>query len=594
MLERRLLANRDTGYLAGMQAAAEAVATGRSSGDLIDEVSSQLIRVLGLRTCRFNTVSLGWANLRDDGQVEWERAVWDVAVEATGPRGTLPSRVHAVVLVSRLHAPTLQSAACDSGVVNTDVAPRAALPQRGHGLTPLRRRLGLLVAALALPAMTGVLVTVRGNLDLGSVLLLYLLAVVVISVIGGLVGGVAAAVGSFLLANFFLTPPYHTFTVDSRDSFIALLVFLVVAVTVSVLVDVAARQQAAAARSEAEATLLGRVAADPLTASSVEDVLGNAASTFGLVSVALVERRNGTDTVLARVGPAFEGPGTVTMDAGGDRLLLGDGRDLFAEDRRLLSNLAHAASRAVDARALAGEASRAQELAEVDRLRSALLAAVGHDLRTPLAGIKAAVTTLRQPDVHIEQADRDELLATVESCTDRLADLVANLLDLSRLQAGALSIDLRPVPVDEVVARALIERHLGDVVNAVDDDLPMVLTDPGLLERVVANLADNAHRYASPGSKVEVRAVYTDAVVEVAVVDQGPGVEESDWARMFVPFQRLHDRSTDMGVGLGLAIARGFTEAMGGTLRPTHTPGGGLTMTVTLPRAGVIQGQVPQ
>jgi K+-sensing histidine kinase KdpD len=468
-----------------------------------------------------------------------------------------------------------------------DDGPAGTLPQRGHGLTPLRRRLGLLLAALALPALTGALVAVRGDLDLASVLLIYLLVVVVISVVGGLVGGVAAAVVSFLLANFFLTPPYHTFSVENRDSFIALVVFLLVAVTVSVLVDVGARSQAAAARSEAEATVLGRVAAEPLSESSVEDVLANVATTFGLASVALVVRRAESDTVLARVGPAFTGPGTVSVDAGGDRMLLGDGRDLFAEDRRLLRNLAHAASRAVDAHALAGQASRAQELAEVDRLRSALLAAVGHDLRTPLAGIKAAVTTLRQPDVHIETADRDELLATVEHSADRLADLIDNLLDLSRLQAGALNIDLRPVPVDEVVARALIERHLGDVVNAVDDDLPMVLADAGLLERVVANLADNAHRHASPGAPVEIRAHYTDTVVEVAVIDQGPGVQETDWARMFVPFQRLHDRSTDKGVGLGLAIALGFTEAMSGTLRPTHTPGGGLTMTLTLPRADV-------
>jgi K+-sensing histidine kinase KdpD len=464
------------------------------------------------------------------------------------------------------------------------------LPQRGHGLTPLRRRLGLLLAALALPALTGALVAVRGDLALASVLLIYLLAVVVISVVGGLVGGVAAAVVSFLLANFFLTPPYHTFSVENRDSLIALVVFLLVAVTVSVLVDVGARSQAAAARSEAEAAVLGRVAAEPLSESSVEDVLANVAATFGLASVALVVRRAESDTVLARVGPAFTGPGTVSVDAGGDRMLLGDGRDLFAEDRRLLRNLAHAASRAVDARALAGEASRAQELAEVDRLRSALLAAVGHDLRTPLAGIKAAVTTLRQPDVHIETADRDELLATVEHSADRLAGLIDNLLDLSRLQAGALNIDLLPVPVDEVVARALIERHLGDVVNTVDDDLPMVLADPGLLERVVANLADNANRHSSPGSTVEVRARCTDRLVEIAVIDQGPGVQETDWARMFVPFQRLDDRSTDAGVGLGLAIARGFTEAMGGTLEPAHTPGGGLTMTVTLPRAAIAAG----
>ena len=182
-----------------------------------------------------------------------------------------------------------------------DIAPRAALPRRGRGLTARRRRLGLILAAVALPALTGGLVTVRGDLALGSVLLLYLLLVVVTSIVGGLLGGVVAAVGSFLLANFFLTPPYHTLSVESRDSVIGLVVFLLVAVTISVLVDVGARSQAAAARSEAEAALLGRVVAEPLTATSVEDVLTNVATTFGLVSVVLVERHDESDVVLARV-----------------------------------------------------------------------------------------------------------------------------------------------------------------------------------------------------------------------------------------------------------------------------------------------------
>jgi len=470
-------------------------------------------------------------------------------------------------------------------VTSADAERHAALPQPGGGLTLRRRRLGLLLATLALPALTAALIGVRDRLLLGSVLLLYLLAVVVISVVGGIVAGAVAALASFLLANFFLTPPYHTFVVEGRDSVIALLVFLVVSLTVSVLVEVAARWRAAAARSQAEAVLLGRVAAEPLAGRGAEDLLREISSTFGLPSVALVERREHTDTVLARVGPEFDGPGTVSVTAGGDRLLLGDGHKLFAEDRRVLGDLAHAASRAVDASALAGEAERARELAEVDRLRSALLAAVGHDLRTPLAGIKAAAATLRQPDLHLAAGEREQLLATIEDSADRLADLIANLLDLSRLQAGALRSDLRPVPVDEVVARALLDRRLRDIVNTVRDDLPMVLADAGLLERVLANLADNAQRHAPPGSRVEIRARQTTTTVEVSVVDHGPGVEEPDWARMFAPFQRLHDRSTDSGVGLGLAIARGFTDAMGGTLQPAHTPGGGLTMILTLSRA---------
>jgi K+-sensing histidine kinase KdpD len=270
------------------------------------------------------------------------------------------------------------------------------------------------------------------------------------------------------------------------------------------------------------------------------------------------------------------------MPAGGDRLLLGQGRDLFAEDRRLLARLAQAASLAVDARELASEAERARALAEVDRLRSALLAAVGHDLRTPIASIKAAATTLDQPDLPLSDAERAELLATIVEGADRLSDLIANLLDLSRLEAGALTVDLQPVALDEVVSRALIDRHLSQVANAVGDDLPLVRTDAGLLERIVANLVDNAARHAAGRGSVEVGARAAASSVELRVVDHGPGVAESDWPRMFVPFQRLDDRGGD-GVGLGLAIARGFTEAIGGTLRPESTPGGGLTMTVTLP-----------
>ncbi len=341
-----------------------------------------------------------------------------------------------------------------------------------RGLPATRRWSGLLLAVVLLPALTAVLVAVRGDLALGSVLLLYVVATVVVSVVGGLVAGVVAALASFVLANFFLTPPYRTLAVDDRNSVIELVVFLLVSVTVSALVDVAARRR-----------------------------------------------------------------------------------------------------------------STAQQLDEVDRLRSALLAAVGHDLRTPLAEIKAAVTTLRQTDVRLAPEDEAELLAGIERSSDSLSDLVANLLDLSRLQAGALSVDLQPTGLDEVVSRALLDRRFAAVTHDVADDLPMAYADAGLLERVVANLVDNAHRHSPSGRPVEVLGRVDDRVVRVAVVDHGPGVPEQDWDRIFRPFQRVGDQGPASSVGLGLAIARGFTEAMGGSVVPSRTPGGGLTMTVTLPRA---------
>lgn len=449
-------------------------------------------------------------------------------------------------------------------------------------LSARRQWTGALVAVIALPALTAVLGALRDLVSLGSVLLLYVVVVVAVSAVGGLAPGVFSALGSFLLANFFLTPPYGTLMVDGRDSVISLLVFLAVTVVVSVLVDITARQRARAARAEAEATALGRVAAEPLTGRRVDDVLGELAATFGLDSV---ELRSGdrSPTVLARVGGPVHGGGTVRVDAGSGRVVVADGRELFAEDRRLLTSLAHAAGRALDAELLEGQAARARELAQIDRLQSALLAAVSHDLRTPLSGIKAAVTTLRQ-DVVLADDDRDELLATVEDSTDRLTDLVANLLDLSRLQAGSFTVDLQPVPLDEVVGRALLERHLARVRNEVPDDLPYAVADAGLLERVVANLVENAHRHAADGL-VQVRGRAGSGDVSLAVVDHGPGVSEADWERMFEPFQRLGDPASSAHAGLGLAIARGFTEAMGGTLEPAHTDGGGLTMTLTLPRA---------
>ncbi|HKT02245.1 MAG TPA: ATP-binding protein, partial [Rugosimonospora sp.] len=238
--------------------------------------------------------------------------------------------------------------------------------------------------------------------------------------------------------------------------------------------------------------------------------------------------------------------------------------------------------RTLEAQRLAHSAARAEQLAEIDRVRTAILAAVGHDLRTPLASIKASASSLRTVDVAFSPEDSDELLATIEESTDQLSDLVENLLAMSRLQAGVLSVQSRPVALDEVVARALLHTPGGDRVEvAVPDDLPLVRADPGLLERVVANLVNNALQ-AAPGP-VTVHAATEGPWGRLTIIDHGTGIPVAERERVFEPFQRLDDRTAEGRIGLGLAIARGFTEAMGGTVTPRDTPGGGLTMTVTLP-----------
>lgn len=232
----------------------------------------------------------------------------------------------------------------------------------------------------------------------------------------------------------------------------------------------------------------------------------------------------------------------------------------------------------------AAAAAAAAELEAADRLRTALLAAVGHDLRTPLATAKAAVSGLRAGDVDLVESDRDELLETADGALDRLTGLVDNLLDMSRLQVGAMPVHLRPVPVEDVISRALDDLGVQPrtVLLEVADDLPPVLADPGLLERVVANLVANAQRYAPPDLPPVVGAARVGDRVILSVVDRGPGIPAEARGRVFQPFQRLGDTDPGAGIGLGLALARGLVEAMGGTLTPRETPGGGLTMLVSL------------
>ena len=380
-----------------------------------------------------------------------------------------------------------------------DAEPMVAssvLPPSGGGLSRNRRLLGLVLCVAGLPALTALLVAVRDRVSLDSVLLIYLLVVVVIAAVGGAVVSLLAAVASFLLANWFLTPPYYTFEVAGQDRLIELIVFVIVASLVSFTVDVGARARVTAERNRMEAQLLSRLASRAAGTSTVDGVLEQVQQLFGMTSVELVQAEGGS--VLAHVGAQDSGTPTLTVPAGDDLTLVAHGPELFAEDRRLLRTLASAAARAADEQRLTEQASQAQQLAETDRTRTALLAAVSHDLRTPLAGIKASVSSLRQTDLTWTPEEQSELLASIEDSTDRLDMVISNLLAMSRIQAGKLSVHLGDVAVDEVVAAALLSLGPSDELVDVPEDLPPVLADAGLLERVVANLVANARR-VQPG-----------------------------------------------------------------------------------------------
>jgi two-component system sensor histidine kinase KdpD len=232
--------------------------------------------------------------------------------------------------------------------------------------------------------------------------------------------------------------------------------------------------------------------------------------------------------------------------------------------------------------------NEARALGQTNELRTAILAAVSHDLRTPLASIKASVTSLREPDVDWGPDETRAFLAAIEEETDRLTSLVANMLDMSRIQTGALVLVTARVGLDEIVPRALAS--LPSTVRAVEvevpETLPRVEVDPELLERAVANVVSNAVQWSPASAPVVVRGEATDGRVELRVIDHGPGVPPHERQQMFVPFQRLGDRPGSDGIGLGLAVARGFVEAMGGGVRVEDTPGGGLTMAFSFEAAG--------
>jgi two-component system sensor histidine kinase KdpD len=353
----------------------------------------------------------------------------------------------------------------------------------GKSSLPSRRRLAGYALAVALaPLLTLVLVILRGQLNLTTDVLAFLVAVIAVALLGGLGPAVLEAIAGSLLLNFYFTPPMHRFAIAEANTAAALVTFIVVAVVVSLLGDREARRtrQAAAAIAAAEA---------------------------------------------------------------------------------------------------------ARPIAEADRTRAALLATVSHDLRTPLAAAKVAIRCLRSRDIQLTAADHGDLLATTDESLDQLTYLVASLLDMSRLQAGAMPVFPRPADLEEIIARSL--RDIGPQARAVklsiSPDLPQVMADPPIMERVIANVTANALRFSPDRSPVLLVATARGDRIELRVVDRGPGVPLGDRDRMFSPFQRLDDTGTTSGVGLGLAVSRSLTEAMRGTLEPEETPGGGLTMAISLP-----------
>jgi two-component system sensor histidine kinase KdpD len=469
--------------------------------------------------------------------------------------------------------------------------PTRAVPVVIPGLPRRREAAGWLLAAVALPLVTLVMAQLRDQFGLPSNLLIYLMVVVAVAFVGGVRPALAAGAASFLLANWFFTPPFYEWTIAEAENLLALLVFLAVGVVVSLLVTSVARRSLEAARAKAEAEALARLSGSLIGEPDPLGVLMTSLrESFGISACAVLRREGpGWRVETSAGGPVPERPedGALSVMLDEDEVLVLAGSGLSPDDLVLLRAFTGQLALALESTQLRAEAALASGLAEANELRTALLAAVSHDLRTPLSSIKASVTSLLQHDVDWTPAATKEFLETIDEEADRLDALVGNLLDMSRLQSGALQLVMRDVGLEEVVPVAIagLGQRGSSLDVRVDENLPRVRADAALLERAVANIVDNALAWTPGDQPVVVEAGAIGERVDLRIVDRGPGIPVDQREKVFEPFQRLGDRSNGSGVGLGLAVAKGFVEAMGGSITVDDTPGGGLTMVISLDSA---------
>ena len=461
-------------------------------------------------------------------------------------------------------------------------------------ISPRTRQVMSWLAAVTMPwAILAITIRLDAVLDLGAKSAIFFAGVIGVALFGGVAPAVLSGLLSGALLVYFHTEPRYSFAVANTSNVVTIVILLGVAMAIAVLVDAAASRAREARRATQEAELLSLFAASVLRGADLNTLLERVREAYSQRAVCLVRDVDGRFEPVASVG---KDP-CVTVDSADTAVKVGDeefwmlmsGRRLTGRDRRVLSVVATQAAGLVKQRELAEEAGKVQSLAEADELRRLLLSALGHDLRTPLTAAKAAVSSLRAEDVWFSPEDTGELLATVEESIDQLTSLVANLLDSSRLAAGVVRPELTEVYLEEVVQRALVGiggrstifgRGSLDRVK-VEVGGTIAMGDAGLLERVLSNVIDNALRYA-PASVVRVNAGQVGTRVLINVVDEGPGVSKGAAEQMFQPFQRLGDFDTTTGLGLGLSVAKGFVEAMDGTITATDTPGGGLTILVDL------------
>lgn len=478
-----------------------------------------------------------------------------------------------------------RSGAIDVHVISTPVAARARLLTRTSPLPPRRRLWGWAVSAIAFAAATALMLGQRGEFSLQNVLLVYLTIAAVVAWIGGIWPALTAAVLGFVLGNYLFTPPYHTWTIANPADVFALIAFVFLTGLIGLLVGTAARRSAEAATAKAEAeTLVGLIGAGG--EGSVSKLIERLQVALDATGIALFDTTGGALRAIATAGD--HPPDTIesadrTISVGGGGIIALAGGPLDPVEERLLAATATELVTVIDRAEMANHVADVEALERANELRTALLRAVSHDLRSPLSAIQASVTSMLQDDVQWPPEDQTEFLQTISEETERLNRIVSDLLDAGRLQTGTLQVQKRPAGIEDVVSIVATAFRVQGHRLSIDTEieLPDVSTDPVLLERIVENLVRNALDHSPPETPVRITAGVVGDRIDLRIIDRGPGIELDMRNLIFEPYRTLDD-SHMAGVGLGLAVAKGLADALGHQITVDDTPGGGTTMTLSV------------
>lgn len=447
----------------------------------------------------------------------------------------------------------------------------------------------LIVTILILPAVNLSLTKLRGTFNLTTDTLLLLIITLAIAIKSPIWLTTCGAVENFLFLNYLFTPPFHTLTIRNTDDLIALLVFLATSITASIILRKLEIRTAKLQQLSKEGLFLSRLAESIIRGhNSIDEILNNSRATFGVNELAVIRTTSNVDNPSVIFGSISE----ITSEISRAQIVLNSEYSLLTspateelELRNLLTTFGSQLLILLERLFLEESEKELFEVRQADQMRVALLNAVSHDLRGPLASSKAAISSLLNHQVEWSTEDRMELLASASLSLDQLNHLIDNLLDMSRLEAGAIFLNWRNVGIEDAVSGAIksLKGPAELIEISIDPELPPIKVDPILLERVIGNLLENAVRFSPAGRPITIAAFQVENLLHIRIIDHGPGISNKDTEKLFTPFQRLGDRDNSTGLGLGLAIVKGFTELMHGRISFDETYNGGLTVVLTFP-----------